>query len=159
VSIGNLSYCRINSRVITPLFSEFNLNPCLYIQTLGGGRLTRTWANPGRRIYVARWAPGRRLRSADPVSRNITKSPSPRLREDAVDITSIRRPSRRNVQYPALLGYPDCGFPCFSSVVRQILEYKWKGARPSYTWSWRPSAEMTPSPQCRRGLRSKRAQF
>jgi hypothetical protein len=30
-------------------------------------------------------------------------------------LTSTRRPSRRNVQYPTLLGYPDWGFPCFLS--------------------------------------------
>jgi hypothetical protein len=64
-----------------------------------------------------------------------------------VEVTPTRRPIWRSVQYPALLGYPDWGFPCFSSVLKQILGYKWKGARAAYTRSWRPSAEVIPPSQ------------
>jgi hypothetical protein len=31
-----------------------------------------------------------------------------------------------------LLGYTDCGSPCFSSVVRQMSGYNSKGARPAF---------------------------
>jgi hypothetical protein len=53
----------------------------------------------------------------------------------------------------------DWGVPCFSSVVRQMPGYKWKVARPAYTRSWRPPAEVNPPPKCRRGLQTKRFQF
>jgi hypothetical protein len=33
---------------------------------------------------------------------------------------------------PQLLGYPDWGFPCFSSVIRQMPGYNSKGARPAF---------------------------
>jgi hypothetical protein len=52
-------------------------------------------------------------------------------------------------------GHPDWGFPCFSSVVRQMPEYKWKGARTAYTRPWRPSAEMIPPPQLSQRLSAK----
>jgi len=60
------------------------------------------------------------------------------------------------VQYLTLLSYTDWGFPCFSSVIKQMPGYKWKGARPTYTRPWIPSAEVIPS-KCRRGLQRKRA--
>jgi hypothetical protein len=34
------------------------------------------------------------------------------------------------LSFPALFGYPGWGFPCFSSAVRQIRGYKWKGHGP-----------------------------
>jgi hypothetical protein len=70
-----------------------------------------------------------------------------RMYSRPVDATPTGRPSRRNVQYPTLLGYLDWVLSCFSSVVRQMPGYKWKGARPAYILSWRPSAEVTPPPK------------
>jgi hypothetical protein len=46
--------------------------------------------------------------------------------------------------HATLLGYPEVDFPCFSSVIRQMPGYKWKGARPAYTRSWRLSAKESP---------------
>jgi len=45
-------------------------------------------------------------------------------------------------------------FPCFSSVIRQMWGYEWKGARLAYTLSWRPSSKVIPH-KCHRGLRAK----
>jgi hypothetical protein len=72
--------------------------------------------------------------------KSLTVNRRGRMYSRPVGATLKRRPSRRDVQYPTLLGYPDWSFPCFSSVVRQMPGYKWKGARPAYTRSWRPSA-------------------
>jgi hypothetical protein len=82
---------------------------------------------------------GRRLRL-----KHLTVNGRGRMYSRPVEASSKRRPSRRNEQYRKLLGYPDWGFPCFSSVIRQMPGYKWKGAQPAYTRSWRPSAQASP---------------
>jgi hypothetical protein len=74
-----------------------------------------------------------------------------------VEVTSTRLSSWRNVQYRTLLGYQHWGFPSFSSVLRQMLGYKWKGHGPPTSYQ-RPSAEMIP-PKCRSGLQPMRSQF
>jgi hypothetical protein len=43
-----------------------------------------------------------------------------------------------------LLGCPDCGFPCLTSVVMRMPGHNWKGARPASP-SRRPSAKATPT--------------
>jgi hypothetical protein len=62
--------------------------------------------------------------------------------QQAIRDYPIRRPDRRNVQYPTLLSCPDWGFPCLSSVARQMPGCKWKRTWSAYTRSWRPSTEV-----------------
>jgi hypothetical protein len=74
--------------------------------------------------------------------------PAPTSKSTTMDSTAGQlRPPLRGGQVDARSSTQHCSanltwdFACSSSVVRKMLGYKWKGARPAHTRSWRPSAK------------------